>query len=192
MLVLDVLGSACSMVSTYYFIQQNNKAWIVGALATIINTILYGYKGIYADMSLEIFYFFTMIYGWITWRYKSTHHNGTVLRLNQLTTFHWLLILASLGLIYSGVFYILTHYTHSSVAFLDATTTSLSIVAQWLMCYKVILTWVLWFITDILYSLMYLEKQLPFHAMLMIFYTILAVTGYLLWSRPTKQTLKPS
>jgi nicotinamide mononucleotide transporter len=83
--------------------------------------------------------------------------------------------------------YLLETFTHSTVALLDAATTSLSLVAQWLMCHKIIITWVLWFITDVLYAAMYLSKNLPFHSILMIIYTGMAIAGYLVWARRYKK-----
>ena len=67
-MLFDILGALFSLVSTYFFIRLNNKAWIVGLIATCVNGGLYWYKAIYADMGLELFYFFMMIYGWYKWQ----------------------------------------------------------------------------------------------------------------------------
>ena len=91
-----------------------------------------------------------------------------------------------LCLVFITIHYLLSTLTHSTVAILDAATTSLSLVAQWLMCHKIIATWILWFITDALYATMYLSKSLPFHSILMIVYTGMAITGYLVWARQYK------
>ena len=182
MLFFDLFGALCSLLSTFYFIRLNSKAWLVGLVATLINGFLYWHKGIYADMTLEGFYFLSMAYGWFKWQQKTTPFNQPT-RLNQLTWRQAILIAFILCALFGLIYSILRTLTHSSVAFLDATTTSLSILAQWLMCYKIILTWVVWFLVDILYAWMYLSKQLPFHSVLMFVYVIMAISGYLVWSR---------
>nr|WP_081726626.1 nicotinamide mononucleotide transporter [Legionella oakridgensis] len=53
----DLIGAIASLLSTYYFIRQNNKAWAIALLATALNGWLYWQTGIYADMCLESFYF---------------------------------------------------------------------------------------------------------------------------------------
>lgn len=182
--MFDLIGACCSLLSTYYFIRLNKKAWLVGIFATCINGGLYWYKGIYADTLLEVFYFFTMLYGWYKWNGGVVGHKQSVPNeLKTLAPMQWLLLLFGLGVVFVIIYYLLDTFTDSSVAMLDAGTTALSIVAQWLMCQKIIATWILWFITDSFYIVMYLSKQLPFHSVLMGIYTILAVSGYVIWSR---------
>ncbi len=179
---LDLIGSLCSLLSTYYFIRINNKAWLIGLCATAINGFLYWKKGIYADMGLEVFYSLTMGYGWYQWQKKKNINALTPVQLNQLSSSQWLTLCAVLVIIFISIYTVLRLFTHSTIAFLDATTTTLSLVAQGLMCYKIIMTWVLWFITDTLYVVLYFDKNLPIHSGLMIIYTALAIIGYLRWA----------
>jgi len=135
-------------------------------------------------MCLESFYFLSMAYGWYRWtRPQETraHHS-----LKTLARKNWFYIIIAGLIAYAGIFYLLTSYSHSTVASLDALTTTLSLIAQWLMCHKVIATWVLWFITDALYALIYMQKELPFHTLLMLLYTGMAMAGYLSWKKKSR------
>lgn len=180
-MLFDLIGALCSLLSTYYFIRMDNKAWGIGMIATCLNGVLYWYNGIYADMTLESFYFFTMVYGWHKWHsLEKTNYNHAVKQLNYLHAFI-LLILFCIG--FNLIYFILIYFTNSSIPALDAFTTTLSLIAQWLMCHKIMMTWVLWFITDAIYAWIYLTKAIPFHALLMIIYMGMAITGYLFWMR---------
>lgn len=186
----DMIGAFVSLLSTYFYIRLNPKAWIVGILATCLNGWLYWRKGIYADMVLEVFYFISMCYGWYLWRSKPGFKNSlNITSLNRLTSLQWSTIVLALCATFALIYYLLLTFTHSNVVFLDAATTALSLVAQWLMCHKIIATWVLWFTTDALYALMYMNKNLPFHCLLMLVYTGMAVTGYWVWARKHRQSL---
>ena len=186
----DIIGALCSLLSTYLFIRLNTKAWIVGILATCLNGWLYWSKGIYADMTLEFCYFLSMGYGWYRWRHTGFNNRaGKITLLDQFTIKHWFLLTLSLAFVFAFIYYMLHTYTNSSVAVLDATTTSISLVAQWLMCHKIILTWILWLITDALYAFLYFSKGLPFHCILMMVYTLMAITGFILWTRHAKKGL---
>lgn len=192
-MLFDLFSSLTSLLSTYYFIRMDSKAWLVGVIATLLNGWLYYQKGIYGDMVLESLYFLSMGYGWTKWRKKGTSNtNNSGLVSGSLRPLQWV----SLGLIFcfvfTGIHYLLQAFTHSTVALLDAATTSLSLMAQLLMCHKVIGTWILWFITDALYAAMYLHKNLPFHSILMIVYTVMAIVGYLSWKRRYKKSLTAS
>lgn len=180
-MLFDLIGALCSLLSTYYFIRMDNKAWGIGMIATCLNGGLYWYNGIYADMALESFYFFTMAYGWNQWRsHEKTNYNHAIKRL---TNAHALILLIVFCIGFKLIYSILIYFTNSSIPTLDAFTTTLSLIAQWLMCHKIMMTWILWFITDAVYAWMYLTKVIPFHALLMIIYMGMAVTGYLFWKR---------
>ena len=179
----DLIGALCSLLSTYYFIRMNNKAWGVGMIATGLNGGLYWYHGIYADMALESFYFFTMIYGWYKWHHSEKNNYNQTGPLKQLPYSYALILLILLCTVFALIYSILIYFTHSTIPTLDAFTSTLSLIAQWLMCHKIMITWVLWFITDAFYVWLYLTKNLPFHALLMLVYTGMAMMGYIFWAR---------
>lgn len=179
MLLLDLFGAIASLSATILFISVNRLAWLITAVATLLNGWLYWQQGIYADMTLEVAYFASAIYGWISWR-KSKY--GIITEIKTMSSLQeWLILLGTLSFIYCLLWFFLSTYTNTNVAALDAATTALSLVAQWLMCRKVILTWVLWFITDTIYVYLYYIKELPFHALLVLIYLGLALIGYFSW-----------
>lgn len=186
-MLFDLIGALASLLSTYYFIRLNNKAWPTGMIATVLNGWLYWHKGIYADMFLELFYFLSMCYGWLRWHKQAVINQSTApTQLGQLTGQQWLFLSSLLIIMFLSIACLLQKLTHSTVPLLDAATTSMSLIAQWLMCHKIIITWILWFFTDALYALMYFSKNLPFHSILMLIYTGLAITGYLVWAKKSE------
>ena len=132
----------------------------------------------------------SICYGWRRWS-NQQHQKATSLK--RLSSKQWALLCVIIIAIYTIIFNVLTSMSHSNVAKLDALTTSLSFVAQGLMCYKMIATWVLWFIADTLFAFMYWHKELPFHTILMMAYTGMAVIGYLRWFNlpPEEPSLEP-
>lgn len=176
---LDFFGALASLLSTYYFIRLHQKAWLISLIATSLNTLLYWQKGIYADMVLELFYFLSACYGWYLWQ-KPTKQLDPVRTLSKN---QWCLLLSAFIICYLLLSSMLATYTSSTVVKLDALTTSLSLVAQWLMCFRAVATWFFWLLTDAIYAYLYLSKQLTFHCLLMIIYLIMAVMGYLTWTK---------
>ena len=185
-MLYDFFGAIVSLISTYYFIRLDSKAWPVGLLATCVNGWLYWRNGIYADMCLESFYFLSLCYGWYRWSSPQKQKTSVLIHLSGKK---WGYLCVILIATYSLIYTLLITLSHSTVAKLDALTTTLSLVAQWLMCHKIIATWALWFLADALYALMYLYKDLPFHTLLMFIYTGLAIIGYASWHRQSRTKL---
>lgn len=176
---LDFSGAALSLLSTYYFTRENLLAWPAGLFAAAINLCLYLQKGIYADSCLEGFYVVLSVYGWYQWQYGNTGRTElSITHISNALALKLALIAITSSIVLS---YCLSQYTNSTVPYLDATTTVLCLIAQWLTCKKIIESWFIWLTTDIMYLWLYSHKAIPFHVGLMIIYLGMAVLGYLLW-----------
>lgn len=178
---LDVIGALTSLLATYYFIRLDSKAWVISLVATCCNSYLYWQKGIYADMVLEFLYFLSTCYGWYSWCKPEIKQGSAIVSLST-SEIVFLLLTASGICLFTAI--LLATFTDSQVVLFDALTTSLSLVAQWLMCQKASITWIVWFVSDSLYCYLYFQKQIPIHGLLMVIYAVMAVIGYLVWSAP--------
>ncbi|MDX1836661.1 hypothetical protein DIZ81_00420 [Legionella taurinensis] len=187
-MLLDLSGTLASLLCTFYLIRLSRIAWILGLTANLINGWLYWHKGIYADTVLEVFYLVSTAYGWLKWQ-QSPAANRREIR--SLSCNQWLMAGLAFVSLYVLIVIGLKHFTSTTVADLDALTTALSLIAQVLMCHKVLESWLLWLVTDSVYAYLYWLKDLPFHVLLMIVYTGMALTGYGIWIRQQRM-LQPS
>jgi len=183
--ILDIVGALFSLSSTVSYINVNIFAWPLGLISLFIDLYLYFHKGIYADMSLHFIYIFLTLYGWYEWKFGGKDKQE--LEITFITK-KMLFYLSIFGLISYFILYLfLVKVTNSHVPMLDAITTILSIIAQFLICRKVIECWILWFIVDLFYSFLYVYKGLPFHGFLQLIYVIMAVIGYIKWSKERRK-----
>ena len=178
-MALDSIGALASLLATYYFICLTPRAWIVSLAAISLNGYLYWKKGIYAEAVLEGIYFLTTCYGWFNWQSSFPYKEKSYIK--KLSKYQFIGVCIFILSLYSIIRSFLIYFTTSTVLNMDSLTAALSLTAQFLMCHKIINTWVLWFITDIIYAFLYFKKDLPFHVCLMFIYTIMAVIGYYSW-----------
>lgn len=186
---LDLLGSIFSFMSTALCMTASILTWPLGILATITNGTLFFQKGIYGDMCLEIIYLFAMIYGWYTWQYGDNKKPMPIsymsMRQAKTVLFCGLTAIPCLALI-------LKYQLHSQVAWIDAFTTVVSLLAMWLSCLKVIESWVLWFTIDATSVILCSIKGLPVHIILYSVYLVMAVFGYYRWVKMYKGEMENS
>ena len=178
---LDIIGAVLAFVTTILYIRINIFAWPLSLIAICIDMFLYLKKGIYGDTALNCIYLTLTLYGWYQWKYGG--NNNSVLSTTSLDSKLTLQLLAIAVMGISALFYALSHYTNSQIPFLDASTTILSLIAQWMLCKKIIQCWALWFLVDAVYSGIYFYKGIPAHGVLNIVYLSMAVVGYLSWKK---------
>lgn len=183
----DVVGSLLSVSAAFFYVIENPIAWPLSALALPVDIYLYFTKALYGDMVLQLGYLCSTLYGWYQWRFGGDAHQGV--QVSRLTLMHACVLagLASFG--YVAAFKLLSLGEPTTIAFFDAITVVLSLTAQWLLCRKLIETWLVWFVVDILYIRLYFIKGLYFHSGMTLVYFCLAVSGYLVWRKQLNPSL---
>ena len=130
-------------------------------------------------MLLQIFFAIMQAYGWYYWtKGKSGTEKIQVSYLTKKEIIFWCICLLLFSL-FLGV--IMKKFTNADLPYLDATTTAMSVIAQWLMTKKKIENWILWIIADVVYVFMYFYKQLYPTALLYLIFLALAAIGYTEW-----------
>ncbi|MDF1654263.1 MAG: nicotinamide riboside transporter PnuC [Coxiellaceae bacterium] len=178
---LDPLGSIFSSVSTVFYVLAHWLAWPASLIAILINGYLYFSTGLYADMTKEVIYLALTVYGWYEWRRGGKNHKPIPISHIKWREVGVLLLIFIIGCV--AVYELLVHFTPSKVPLWDAATTTLSLIAEWMVCRKYIENWILWGVVDAMYIGLYFHKGLPAHGLEMSAYVVIALIGYWLWHR---------
>lgn len=181
-IVLQVAGVALGLLYLYLEYRADIRLWVVGIIMPVVHGILYYRSGLYADMSMNIYYVLAGIYGWAVWRgapRKQKRHaeiSHTPMRMILPLTVCFVAIDAAIS-------WILIRFTDSTVPYMDALTTALSIVAMWMLSRKYVEQWLLWLAVDAICVGLYIYKGIPITAGLYGLYTVMAAAGYRRWLR---------
>lgn len=150
-------------------------------------------KGIYADCAMNAYYFFIAIYGYIAWTRHKNHKNPEKKQstgIRPITHIGWKVLVGCIGVcmvIYAILAYLLIKFTDSTIPYLDAFTTSLSIVAMWMLARKYAEQWFAWILVDVVSCGLYFYKGLPLSAVRYGIYTVVAIFGYFNWIKLMKR-----
>lgn len=183
-LFLDFLGMLCGFVYLYLEYRVSIWIWLVSIIMPTIDLFVYYDVGLYADFGMAIYNLGAAAYGWAMWRSGNKKVDNGFSR----PICHTPLPIVP-GLIFVGVFlwyamyFILAHFTNSTVPLTDSFCNSMCIVAQWMLARKYVEQWLVWLVVDALFCGLYIYKGVPFHGFLYGFYTIVAVLGYRKWLR---------
>ncbi len=87
------------------------------------------------------------------------------------------------------LYWILARFTDGSSPWLDAGTTAVSLIAQWMMTRKLLENWSVWTVVNLVYVGMYLSQGMLPSAGLYAAYFGLAVSGHFTWRRSLEARL---
>jgi nicotinamide mononucleotide transporter len=136
----------------------------------------------YADMGVNIYYFFASIYGWILWN-RHRNNGQDELPITHTPNKHILPITVTALLLFAIIAFILVRFTDSPVPFGDSFTTALSILGMWLLAKKYVEQWWFWFAVNIASCGLYIWKGLYPTSVLFGIYSVISVFGYFKWKK---------
>ncbi len=178
--IIEILGVTVGLIYLYWEYKADAKMWIAGLIMPLISMWIYFTKGIYADFAINIYYFFIAIYGYWNW----THHREG--KHKELPITHIPLKIGGICvftvlLLWYAIAWVLINFTDSTIPWIDAFTTAMSIVGLWMGSQKYCEQWLVWLIVNIVTVPMQLYKGLIFYPCLYILYAVMSVIGYIHW-----------
>ena len=183
---LDILGFVVGLVYLILEYKASIWLWLASIIMPAIDMVLYYKAGLYADFGMAVYYCLAGVYGYLSWKLFKRSSGDAKRGERPVTRYrksHILPSAAALLLLWFGIWWMLTHWTDSTVPVADAFTTALSIVALWALAQKYAEQWLLWLVVDAVCCVLYVRKGIPFKAAIYGIYTVVAVLGYRKWLR---------
>lgn len=180
---LEIIGTLVGLVYLWLEYKASIWLWLASVIMPAIYLVIYYQAGLYADFGINVYYLIIAIYGIWLWLGGSAKNNKRELPITATPSGLWW----KMGIVSMAIFfliaYILISCTDSNVPWMDSFTTSLSIVAMWMLARKYVEQWLVWIVVDAVSAGLYIYKELYFTAGLYALYAIIAYFGYREWRR---------
>ena len=185
---IEIIGAIAGFIYVFFEIKANKWMWPIGLLTSAFYIVVFFDSKFYADMSLQFYYIVISVIGWYWWLKGGT--KGEELSISKIKTILIPKLFLGFLLIFIAISYILVYYTDSPLPYWDALTTSLSIVATWMLARKILEQWLLWVFIDLVSMILYIYKGLYPTSILFLIYSILAIIGYKQWKKSLSNVSK--
>lgn len=178
-----LIAYVTGIISVYYAVKNNIVTWPWG----IVSVILFGYifwKAHYpSNAALQIVYYLPIsIYGWYAWLRFGPNKNDDlpITLLSTRERIGWVAVTILVWLLWG---YLEAMYQKNAfLPYIDALTTVLSIVAQYLQTRKRFENWIFWIVANLIYAFWLFPKQnLIGLASLYVLFLVMAVVGAQQW-----------
>lgn len=185
---LEILGFLIGLLYLWWEYHADRRMWFASIVMPAISMWIYFRKGIYADFAMNIYYLAIAVYGYLAWtgvlkRRSSDDNSKQSLPITHIGGLQLAVCALGLGVLWSGIYYVLAGFTDSTVPLYDSFTTALSFVAMWMLARKYVEQWFAWVLVDMVCIGLYAYKGIYFYAVLYAVYTVIAFFGYAKWMR---------
>ena len=184
---LDIVTTVLGLAYILLEYRASIWMWAVGFAMQALGIVLYYQKGLYADCGMEFYYLSMTVYGYWKWKTHpqplSVEGGGIKSLLPSLNKEKLGVGLLIIATIWAAIYWLLVTFTNSNVPLADSFTTALSIVGIWALAHKYLEQWFIWIAVDVVTSVLYFYKDIPFKASLYALYVIIAIFGYIKWRK---------
>ena len=195
---LDIVTTVLGLAYILLEYRASLWMWVVGFAMQALGIVLYYQKGLYADCGMEFYYLSMTVYGYWKWvrgnqrdRSFDTSADSSdpqppnlggleITHIPLRLLVRWSAIMAA---VWALIYWLLVTYTNSNVPLADSFTTALSLIGIWALAHKYLEQWFIWIAVDVVTSILYFYKDIPFKASLYALYVIIAIFGYMKWRR---------
>lgn len=183
--VAEILGFLTGALCVWLLARQNIWNWPIAMANNLLFLYLFKNSGLYADAALQLVFFSLSTYGWYHWLRPGPKR--AELPVTKTTPKTWAVLLPLTIAATLLLHYILKSQTNSTVPQYDALTTALSLAAIWGQTRKLLESWWLWILADIIYIPLYAYKNLWLTALLYVIFLALCIDGLRAWRKALAQ-----
>ncbi|GHS89055.1 nicotinamide mononucleotide transporter [Bacteroidia bacterium] len=184
---LEVFAFVVGLLYVYYEIREDWVLWIFCIISAIVYTLVFLLDAHYAQAGLNVCYFIVGIYGLFNWlgalKTSAPKQPQKTLQISHIPLKPCVILLGICAILSVLAGWLLTRYTNSPTAYLDAFISVYSLLATWMVAKKYIESWFLWIATDSIAVPLYFYSELYPTAVLFAIYLPLSYIGYKEWKK---------
>lgn len=179
------ISTVAQVASVWYAKKNNVLVYPTGIIGVLLASYVYFFMidpPLYADASLNIYYFAMSVYGWYNWVQKKddAHYTYPISWCSRkelgvgigFFIFFWIVI-----------YFVLSKFTDSNTPFLDSMVSSSAITSMWWMAKRKIENWLAWIFSNIIAIPLNFYKGLMLFTLMYVLFLALAWAGYREWKK---------
>ena len=187
MTLIEYIGACIGLLYLRLEYRGSIRLWPVGVVMSLFYIGIFFESRLYAVMGINVYYLLASLYGWFRWKKSAAAGDGQMPVRRLPLRCAGRLAVVSVGL-FGLLAWLLLRFTDNPIPWGDALTTSLSIVAMWMLAQKYAEQWLLWIVVNGISAVLYAGQALYPTAVLYAVYAVVAVFGFRKWKRDSVES----
>ena len=190
MSLMEWIGFVTGIICVYLCVLEKDSNWPIGVVNSLALLYVFWRTSLYAQVGLQSFYVVECFYGWWMWTRRDRSTGFKVVRIGRTNT-RLRLFLGLIGIVGTAAFTLLFRKTGDPAPFGDSVVTVASLIAEYMLCLKLLEAWSLYFASDLiaLAILAHLDQWVTFGTYLC--FTFLCIMGMLEWLKRLRKNSVP-
>ncbi|MBQ8761618.1 MAG: nicotinamide mononucleotide transporter [Bacteroidales bacterium] len=191
-LIIEIIAVITGLLSVWFSKKINVLVFPVGMISLALYVGIFIHNGLYANSVINFLYFIISIYGWRNWvRQRTTVNNqqstdGGELKVSFLNKKENIIT----ATIFCISIILICVFTPKELSVrLDYITSAAGLIAMVLTSLKKVDNWMYYLLADIILIPLCIYNGLYLTSLQYVAYTILAIMGYISWSKEAKQNV---
>jgi nicotinamide mononucleotide transporter len=194
---VSITGAVIGLIFLYLEYKANVWMWLASIVMAAFFIYIYYHTGLYASMGIYIYFFFASVYGWIMWITRNRDDQTGSEIITRVAKKYIFPIIAGVVVVSILIYILLTQsadYLHlDKNPFLltagDALSTSLNIVALWMISRKWADQWLLVIPANFISGILLFAQGDVMSGCMFFIYFVVSIFGYLRWKSLAKKVL---
>ena len=180
---ISLVGAIIGLAYLYLEYRANVWMWLASLVMAAFYIYIFHSTQLYASMAIYVYFFFASIYGWIMWRKKNRNMQTGEEVIARMPQKYFSFIIIAIAVVFAVIFILLKSFSWNSyfVTTGDALTTSLNIVALWMISRKWADMWLLLIPANFLSSALLFVQQDLFSGILFLIFAVVSIGGFYNW-----------
>lgn len=179
------VSTVTQIASVWYARKNNILVFPTGIIGVLLASYVYFFMihpPLYADASLNIYYFLMSVYGWYNWVQKKDAVHFTY-PIRWCTKPQLAFGIGFFLFFWAVIYYVLLNFTNSNTPILDSLVSASAITAMWWMAKRKIENWLAWIFSNIVAIPLNFYKGLVLFSLMYVLFLVMAYWGYHEWKK---------
>ncbi|MDO5035707.1 MAG: nicotinamide riboside transporter PnuC [Porphyromonas sp.] len=183
MQIIEIVAATIGILYLWLEMRASMWLWPVGTVLPFFYIYISWQSQVYGNVLVNIYYVIASVLGWIAWHRRRGKEETGEPQITRIPRRELAIALLATALLVSGLTLLYKSVMGSPFPLFDAVATSVSFVGMWLLAKAYVEVWYCWFISNVIYSVLYFVQGFDITGALFIVYTAISVMGAVRWYR---------
>lgn len=182
---VSIVGAIIGLIFLYLEYKANVWMWAASIVMAAFYIYIFYSTQLYASMGIYIYFFGASIYGWLAWIFRNRDTETGDEIISHAAKRYTLPIIIGVALIAIFIYGILISFSDNNIYITigDSLTTSLNIVALWMISRKWVEQWLLVIPANLISSILLFAQHDIMSGCLFFIFFVVSIMGYYKWKR---------